>query len=160
MGSYSSLETIFGSKIFFSHYGSSLSFFDNIFDKKVLNLRFNYSINFLLSDIEVNNIYFILNSMLRYESPLFNPRLRKSYLKNSNNFFVYLFGSINNFLSHPIIIFGNSCYSLLHFIQVNYFFYVIYYLHNIYYFRYSTYLFISRKIHLIIWFFFFKKNRF
>jgi len=72
---------VFSAKSFLTHYGSSCLLFDDIKDYKSLNFRSNYLLNFLLSDIDSYNSYFMLNVTLRYESPLFNSRLRKSYLK-------------------------------------------------------------------------------
>lgn len=115
-GNFVDLELVLSFKDFFSNFGcynfSYESNFNFLFD-----FRFFFLLNNTLNFFENISSLVLIGTNLRLEVPLLNSRIRKNYLKN-NMLLVLSLGLALDYLTFPVINFGNSSVSLKLFLEV------------------------------------------
>jgi len=86
-GSFADAESLVVLKDFVNKLGSEMTCTEEIFpmNGSGTDLRSNYLLNSRIAGIENADQVFIIGSNPRYEAPLFNARLRKSWLHNNLN---------------------------------------------------------------------------
>lgn len=117
-GHFVDLELTLAFKEFFSSFGCSNfcyelnSNFNFFFD-----FRFFFLLNNTLSFLEHASILILVGTNPRLEVPLLNSRIRKNYLKN-DLLSVFALGLGLDYLTFPVVNFGNSVKSLQTFLEV------------------------------------------
>lgn len=101
------LEGVLALKVFLNSLGcSNLNYQFNL--NSFFDFRFCFLLNSTIVELEEISYCFFLGLNLRVESPILNSRLRKSFLKNDNFLLSFSFGLSVDYLSFPVINFGNN----------------------------------------------------
>ncbi len=115
-GFFVDLETVLSLKIFFTSFGcSNFNYVDNV--DTSFDFRFSFLLNNTLSSLEFLNYVIFFGINLRFESPLMNVRLRKSFLNYNTKF--YSLGLAIDYLTYPVLNLGNSLHTLKLILQVS-----------------------------------------
>lgn len=96
------------SNIYYSNYNNSNNNFD---------FRYFFLLNKTLSELEILSFILFVSINLRLEAPLLNARIRKQYLYNSNNMYLFSIGLALSYLTYPVKNIGNSIKTFLKVLQ-------------------------------------------
>lgn len=132
------METVFFFKVFLNSLGCSNYFFE--YD---LNFFFDFRFFFLLNDfiVSLENFFFcfFLGVDLRLEHPLLFSRLKKSFIKNYDFFFLISFGFCSDYLLFPVFFLGNDLLSFLNFFNARSFVFSFLFFKEIFNFKLLNY---------------------
>jgi molybdopterin-dependent oxidoreductase-like protein len=115
------LESTVSAKLFLNSFGcSNLNYqfnFETFFD-----FRFVFLLNSTILGLETLLLVFFFGVNLRAELPLLNIRLRKSFLQNDNFLLAFSLGLSLDYLSFPVINFGNNLLTFKRILEGRFFF--------------------------------------
>lgn len=124
--------------MFLNSLGSSSYFFE--YDLSfVFDFRFFFLLNDFVMSLECFFFCFFLGIDLRLENPLLFSRLKKSFVKNYDLFFIVSFGFCSDYLLFPIFFLGHDLNSFLSFFNGRSFIFEFFFFKNIFNFKLLNY---------------------
>lgn len=106
-GPFLDLESVYLTKSFFNSIGCSNINYNYNF-KTSFDFRFSFLVNATINGLEIISMCFFIGLNIRFEAPILSYRLRKNFLKNNGILPCFSLGLSIDYLTFPVLNFGNS----------------------------------------------------